>query len=172
MGIYKIDLKSQEQAETSYNWLVDSDFFAALDVEDIRNGHVSVDLTVTKSNSREFELAFVLHGDVDVPCDRCLEDMPIDIDTDGTLTVRLGDDFADDGDVIVVPEADGSINVSWYIYEFISLAVPLKHVHAPGKCNKEMTEQLEKHTSPDFDDNGERPANVDWSGLENLKFEE
>lgn len=171
LGAYKVDLKGQEEAYASYNWLVDSDFFAALDVEDVRNGHVSVSLDVTKS-SGEYELAFKLNGTVAVPCDRCLDDMDVDIDTTGELKVRLGEDFADDGDVIVVPETDGTINVSWYIYEFIDLAIPIRHVHAPGKCNKEMTDQLAKHKAPDMENgDGEAPVDPRWAELENLNFE-
>ena len=172
LGAYKIDLKGQEEAVASYRWLVDSDFFAALDVEDVRNGHVAVDLSVAKA-SGEYDLTFNLKGTVAVPCDRCLDDMDIDIDTDGDLKVRLGADFADDGDVVVVPELEGTINVSWYIYEFISLAIPLKHVHAPGKCNKEMSEQLDKHTVSDID-GGDADGQIDsrWAELEKLNFEE
>lgn len=172
LGAYKIDLKGQEDAVAAYQWLVDSDFFAALDVEDIHNGHVAVDLSVTKV-SGEYDLSFRMKGDVSVPCDRCLDDMSIDIDTGGELKVRLGADFADDGDVVVVPELEGTINVSWYIYEFISLAVPLKHVHAPGKCNREMSEQLEKHIVSDVE-NSEVDGQVDsrWAELEKLNFEE
>lgn len=172
LGAYKIDLKGQEEAAATYQWLVDSDFFAALDVEDIRNGRVTVDLSVTKA-SGEYNLSFNLKGVVSVPCDRCLDDMDIDIETDGSLKVRLGADFADDGDVVVVPELEGTINVSWYIYEFISLAIPLKHVHAPGKCNKEMNEQLEKHIVSDID-GGDVDSQVDsrWAELEKLNFDE
>lgn len=172
LGAYKVDLKGQEEAEASYNWLVDSDFFSTLDVEDVRNGHVSVDMTVTKA-SGEYELDFELKGDVVVPCDRCLDDMSLDIETNGELKVRLGEDFADDGDVIVVPESDGTINVSWYIYEFIALAIPIKHVHAPGKCNREMTEQLDKHRAPEMGDD-EESGQIDprWADLEKLNIED
>ena len=31
------------------------------------------------------------------------------------------------------------------MYEFIALSIPMKHVHAPGKCNKAMTSKLSKH---------------------------
>lgn len=173
LGAYKVDLKGQEDAVASYNWLVDSDYFAALDVEDIQRGRVSVNLTVTKV-SGQFELAFVLKGSVIVPCDRCLDDMTQEIDTTGDLKVRLGADFADDGDVVVVPEDDGTINVSWYIYEFISLAVPMKHVHAPGKCNKEMEDRLSMHSSSDEEDGSDGESQIDprWAGLENLNIED
>ena len=174
LGAYKIDLKGQKEAEASYEWLVDSDFFSALDVEDINRGRLTVNLVVTKV-SGQYELAFSLNGYVVVPCDRCLDDMDQEIDTTGVLKVRLGADFADDGDVVIVPEEEGMINVAWYIYEFISLAIPLKHVHTPGKCNSEMTRQLDLHSAPDEDggaENGNGPADPRWADLENLNIED
>ncbi len=173
LGAYKVDLKGQKDAVASYQWLVDSDFFSALDVEDIRSGRVDVSLEVTKV-SGQYELDFAIKGYVIVPCDRCLDDMSQEIETTGDLKVRLGDDFADDGDVVVVPEVSGDINVAWYIYEFISLAVPLKHVHAPGKCNQEMSEQLSRHKAPEDgeDEQGKETVDPRWADLENLNIED
>ena len=87
-----------------------------------------------------------------VPCDRCLDDMELEIATDDSLKVKLGADFSDENDIVVVPEEDGYINVAWFIYEFIALQIPMKHVHAPGKCNKGMLGALHKHLSTSADD--------------------
>lgn len=172
LGAYKVDLKGQENPEASYQWTIDSDFFAALDAEEVRNGHLSVNLTVTKEKG-EYLLLFDIKGDAIVQCDRCLDDMSLPIETSGDLKVRLGADFADDGDVVIVPEQEGTINVSWYIYEFIALAIPLKHVHAPGKCNKEMTEQLNRHLAPEpGDDEQNGPVDTRWDQLKDLNIED
>ena len=37
-------------------------------------------------------------------------------------------------------------------YEFIALNIPMKHVHAPGKCNKGMVGKLSKHLRISADD--------------------
>ena len=52
------------------------------------------------------------------------------------------------------PEEEGEINVAWFMYEFVALAIPMKHVHAPGKCNKAVSSKLHKHlrTKADEDD--------------------
>ena len=52
-----------------------------------------------------------------------------------------------------VYKRQGEINVAWFMYEFVALAIPMKHVHAPGKCNKAMTSKWSKHmrTTPDDD---------------------
>ena len=60
--------------------------------------------------------------------------------------VKFGHEYAEEGEnLIVIPEEEGEINVAWFMYEFIALSIPMKHVHAPGKCNKAMTSKLSKH---------------------------
>ena len=90
---------------------------------------------------------------VEIPCDRCLDDMEIPVDTHNRLVVKFGKEYAEESDeVVVIPEEEGAINLAWFLYEFIALAVPMKHVHAPGKCNKAMSTKLKKHTAKSTDD--------------------
>ena len=66
--------------------------------------------------------------------------------------VKFGPEYAEEGEnLVIIPEEEGEINVAWFMYEFIALAIPMKHVHAPGKCNKAMSSKLSKHlrTTPD-----------------------
>jgi len=172
ISTYKVELKGMQSSEASYNWMADNDFFQLIEGEEVQKGKVSVDLNVHKKDNL-YLLDFSLSGSITVLCDRCLDEMSWPIDTTGNLKVRLGDDFADDGDVIVVPENDGTINVAWYIYEFIALAIPLKHAHMPGKCNKEMMGKLSSHTAADpSDEDDERAAgngtDPRWDGLKDL----
>ena len=100
-----------------------------------------------------FEMNFQVEGVVMVPCDRCLDDMEIPIDTHNRLVVKFGKEYAEESDeVVVIPEDEGAINLAWFLYEFIALAIPMKHVHAPGKCNKAMSSKLKKHTARSTDD--------------------
>lgn len=110
--------------------------------------------------------------------------MELPILTSDKLKVKLGSSFAEEGDIVVVPEEDGYINIAWFLYEFIALNIPMKHVHAPGKCNKGMVGKLSKHlrTSGDDDDDdiavelpeeeigNEEPQEIDprWNELKKI----
>ena len=108
---------------------------------------------VVKKTSRAFELNFQTDGMVWVPCDRCLDDMEQPVSSTDKLLVKFGHEYAEEGDnLIVIPEEEGEINVAWFMYEFIALAIPMKHVHAPGKCNKAMSSKLSKHLRTTSDD--------------------
>ena len=134
-----------------YEFVLDNLFFANIDGPEVQKGKVNVVLVVKKT-SRAFELNFQTDGVVWVPCDRCLDDMEQPITSTDKLMVKFGAEYAEEGDnLIVIPEEEGIINVAWFMYEFVALAIPMKHVHAPGKCNKMMSSKLRKHlrTTPD-----------------------
>lgn len=142
---YKIDLKGMQADTCKYEFLLDNLFFANIDGPEIQKGKINVVLTV-KTVSHAFELSFQTEGTVKIPCDRCLDEMEQIVATSDKLMVKFGRDYAEEGtNLIVIPEEEGEINVAWFIYEFIVLAIPMKHVHAPGKCNKAMTSKLNKH---------------------------
>ena len=137
-----------------YEFQLDNQFFMDLDAPEVQKGHVNVTLDVRKT-SGIYQLDFHLNGIAIVTCDRCLDEMEQPIETDERLKVKLGSDFSEIDDIVVVPEEDGYINVAWFIYEFIALSIPMKHVHAPGKCNKDMVSKLSKHLRVSGDDEEE-----------------
>lgn len=130
--------------KSEYDFVLTNDFFAAIEAPEIQKGHLTVHLSVRKTVG-VYVLDFTTEGTVIVPCDRCLDDMEIEVRTTDTLKVKLGANFSDENDIVVVPEEDGYINVAWFLYEFIALHIPMKHVHDPGKCNRQMAGVLRKH---------------------------
>ena len=162
----------------SYVYELTNQFFTDIDASEIHKGHLDVQLKVKKSIGA-YVLDFHITGSVTVPCDRCLSDLELPVDTENVLKVKLGAEFSDEDDMVIVPEEDGYINVAWFLYEFIALAVPMKHVHAPGKCNKAMSSKLKKHTArsmedeyEDDDTEGEVKPEITtdprWDGLKGL----
>ena len=104
-----------------------------------------------------------------VACDICLEEMELPIQNDGKLTARLGDENVEDGDMVIVDKEDGVLDASWYVYELIALAIPVKHVHEPGQCDPAMVAKLQQLSA-----DGERPGEVEsidprWAKLQQLR---
>ena len=143
--LYKVDLKSIQQDVQVYEYLLDNLFFTNIGGEDIQKGKINTRLTISKIGG-VFDLSFMFNGIVVIPCDRCLDDMDLPIETTAHLIVKFGKDYSEESDeIVIIPESEGMINLAWFLYEFIALAIPIKHVHAPGKCNKQMTSKLKKH---------------------------
>ncbi len=145
---YKIDLKGLVNDKGFFSYDLDNSFFTLIDAPEVQKGKLHVDLTVKKT-AGVFVLDFQTKGVVQIPCDRCLDDMDLEIASTDTVKVKFGTEYTEEGDIVVVPEEEGAINVAWFVYEFIALAIPMKHVHAPGKCNRMMTSKLSKHIRVD-----------------------
>ena len=136
---------------------------------EIKRGEVCVSVDIRRTESY-FELDIHTEGSVVIPCDLCLDDMNQPIETDDRLVVKFGEEYSEDDDLVTVEEGDGTLDLSWFVYEFIALNVPIKHVHAPGKCNAAMIKALEEHSATRSSDEDEETA-VDprWNELEKLK---
>ena len=148
---YDIDLESLNEGVHSFHYELNDAYFAAIDADEVRRGNLTADVKVTVRLGA-YDVDFHVAGEIFVTCDRCLDEMDQPIHSIDRLMVKLGDEYAEeDDDWVVIPENEGIIDVAWYIYEFIALAIPIKHVHAGGECNEEMSKKLDElsHTSTD-----------------------
>jgi uncharacterized metal-binding protein YceD (DUF177 family) len=167
---YQIDLKGMKTDEQRLEFDVDGDFFKALDTSEVKDGVLHVSVSIRKATGF-YELQFHTEGTVTVPCDLCLDDMEQPIVTDNRLVAKLGAETnTEDDDVVTVDENEGILDTSWLIYEFIALAIPIKHVHAPGKCNSVMTQKLQELSGADLRGKEEaKEIDPRWEKLKNLK---
>ena len=155
--------------ETSLDYDLEDGYFAALDDSDLEHGTLHVSVSIRKATGF-FELSFHTVGTIIIPCDRCLDDMEQSVETDNRLVVKLGSEYSEEDEIIVVPENEGILDMSWFIYEFVALVIPIRHVHAPGKCNPAMTQALEE-LSADRSSDEESAQEIDprWEALLKLK---
>lgn len=165
----KIDLEGLKEGETSFSYDLGDAYFEAVDGPEVRRGSVHVDVTVSRSG-RIYRIGVHTEGTVHVPCDRCLDDMEQPVCADNSLTARLGEEYSEEDDLVTVGKDESLLDLSWFIYEFIALSIPIKHVHAPGKCNPAMIKALEEHSAARSNE-GDEETHVDsrWSELEKLK---
>ena len=169
---FKVDLKRLTDEVTTLEFDLDNRFFTALDNSELRQGTLHVSVSIRKATGF-FELQFHTEGTVTVTCDRCLDDMDQPISTDNRLVVKLGTVYSEEDDVITVPEDEGILDTSWLIYEFIMLAIPIKHVHAPGKCNPAMSKVLEElSTDRSSDEVSNQPIDPRWSKLAEIQIKD
>ena len=137
---------------------------------DIRSGNVKVDLDL-KYDGNAYTLDFAFKGGIVVACDRCLDDMPLPIDTTYHLAVNYGEGYDEQDNLLVIPESESYLNVAYTIYDTIALEIPLRHVHPAGQCNKAMAATLKSHNADSDDD--EEGAQTDyndprWDALRDL----
>ena len=145
MDTYKIDLLSSGLEGKTFEYDLSDDFFAEMEGL-VQRGSIHTTVACLSAGSvYKFQIHSV--GTIIVPCDRCLSDLELRIETTDDLNVKLGDEYADEGDCVVVPEAEGYLDLAQFIYEFIALSMPLTCCHEPGKCDDAMMQELSRHQS-------------------------
>lgn len=187
-SLYNISLKNLSEGVHAFEYELDRKFFEAIDGDEVRKGNVKVTVKVRKTSST-FEFNFDLKGVVQVPCTRCLDDMNLDVDTQSRLIVKFGKEYSEESDeIVIIPEEEGEINIAWFLYEFIALTIPIKHVHPAGECNRVVSSKLRKHRAVSTDDADDDDGDIQdddfsdeeesqdndprWDALKGLNLEE
>ncbi|WP_165021302.1 YceD family protein [Dysgonomonas sp. ZJ279] len=166
-SLYNIPLRSLSEGKHEFKYHLDNKYFELIDgTVEIRKGNLDVVLML-KNTASTFELNFETNGSVQVPCDRCLDDISMEVSTKNKLIVKFGAEYTEESDeIVVIPEEDGEINIAWFLFEFIALSLPMKHVHPAGQCNKGMSSKLNKHRATLADDSDDDDEEEDDTSLE------
>lgn len=183
---FKLPLKSMTLGVHEFEYHLDKQFFANMESPDIHDADLNVKLSVNHKND-VYDMTFVISGEIVLLCDRCLDDLQFPIESNYHIVVEYGEDYSDDSDeLLIIPESDNYLNVAYMIYDTVSLAIPIKHVHPQGQCNKAMSAMLKKHRAiaandeAEIDDNlideiegadgvGDEDIDPRWSELKKLK---
>lgn len=107
---------------------------------------------------------FKVDGTVNVPCDRCLDEMDLKLNGSFNLYLKYGEEFREvDDEVIIIPREEGFFDLSPYVYEFVKLSIPISKFHDEGTCNPDMLSHL-------IDEDKEEEKEIDprWEALKKL----
>lgn len=160
---FMLPLKGLSIGTHEFGYHLGKQFFADMESQDVRDADLNVAVTV-KYDGELYTMDFAITGELTLICDRCLDELHWPIEASYKITVKYGDDYNDDSDeVLEIPVGDASLNVSYMIYDTVALAIPIKHVHPAGKCNRAMSAILKKHRA--------RPGDED-ADLENELLDE
>ena len=142
---FKLPLKGLGIGTHEFEYHLGKQFFTNMESTDVHDADLTVHLTVNY-NGDIYSLAFTITGNVVLICDRCLDDLIFPIEAEYHIVVKYGEDYNDDNDdVLEIPASDSHLNVAYMIYDTVVLAIPIKHVHPMGKCNRQMSAILKKH---------------------------
>ncbi len=137
-------------------------------------GSLEAQVTVTFDKQTSFfMLKFDVGGVMDVPCDRCGDDLKLKLWDEFNLLVKLQGEGAEEkdeeADVVFIPRSETVLDISTWLYEFVQLSVPLQRVHpdVDGKstCDPKALELLNKLADHPED----HKTNDIWKGLDALK---
>lgn len=124
----------------------DTGFFASRDCGEVLEADVVayVDVDVRHGSYR---IGITCQGWIDIPCDRCLDPMRLDVDEDYDVTVRYGEEYEEKEDTIIIPEDEVKFDLSPLVADTVLLSIPLRHVHPDGGCNPDMLKIMKSHSA-------------------------
>ncbi len=155
-----------------FEYQIDDAFFNAFEYSLAKKGNCKVVLDLEKQETMLI-LDFTIEGKVFLNCDKCLGNYPQAINAKDRLIAKFAhEDLTNSTDeVVVLNKNESEIDVSAFIYEIISLAVPCVSVcENPGKlntCDIEILNKIEvlsANIKPEND-----TVNSPWEVLKNIK---
>ena len=158
-----------------YSYEINDRFFEAFQEQDFTQCKAHVKLTLDKKSSFIL-LKFEIGGSLNVVCDRCSNDLPLELWDEFNITVKmveepeLMNDQEDDPDVYYIGRNESHLDVANWIYEFINLTIPMQKTCDFEKmdgpyCNKAALDVLKKLEAK----KEEETSNPIWKGLEKFK---
>jgi uncharacterized metal-binding protein YceD (DUF177 family) len=160
-----------------YNYEITERFFETFQQQDFRNCKANVKLLLDKNNGFML-LKFEIGGTLEVTCDRCNNNLPLELWDEFNITVKMVEDpelmngQEDDPDVYYISRSEGHIDVANWIYEFINLSIPMQKTCGFDKmngpnCNPAALDVLNKMEPEEKEE--EKKDNPIWKGLEKFK---
>ncbi len=167
-----------------YNYLIDDRFFETFLQQDFRHCKANVKLSLDKKSSFML-LKFEIGGTLEVTCDRCNSNLPLDLWDEFNITVKmvenpeLMNENEDDPDMYYIAQGESHIDVANWIFEFINLSIPMQktcnndEMNGPH-CNVNAIDVLRKMET-DADEytgkknNKEVKENPIWKDLDKFK---
>lgn len=178
---YKINYHLLKEGKSSLEYDIDSEFFGLVEDSEIYGGECKATIELQKGLSL-LKMSISIVGTVKVDCDRCLEEVTIPINYEGTLIVKITHaveeyEFVVDDkgeDTIMMNPSVEDMDLSEYLYDSIILSLPMQRVHTgvaggEGGCNPDMMNRFTIITNEsdidlnddDYDDDDEDDGDDD-----------
>jgi len=171
---YEIAFVGLKAGEHEFSYEITDKFFESFQPQDFTNCKATVKLKLDKKNSFML-LKFDLGGQVEVICDRCGNNLPLQLWDEFNLIVKMVDDpeimneREEDPDIYYISKGESHLHVSEWIYEFINLAIPMQRMCKEDEmggpqCNKEVLAKLKQ-----MEDQSKSNTSTIWKGLDQFK---
>ena len=128
MQPFVAQLRTLRTGTSEFVWKAGRQFFEEFG----DSGILDADITVTalvSNHGLTIGVKAAIAGSVTVPCDRCLENLALPVDTSFEETYT--------------PESD-ILDISQEVYDYVLTSLPMVRVHPEGECNGETTKYLEE----------------------------
>lgn len=140
---FELDFTHPYTEITDFDYRLDDVFFQSIDQNVVLGGDLDLHIQLKPLPNKIYDLTLQYDGIVDVPCDRCLAPMELDVEIDESLQIKIGDELNDTDDELIVLDATKPVyDFKWVFFELLALHLPLQKAHDIAECDPEMLHYL------------------------------
>ena len=153
-GLYTIPISGLKEGCHSYDFEIGKRFFDLFEESEISDGELKASVEAEKRRSH-IDVIIRINGTVRISCDRCLGIFSLPLSSENRLVVKSGNaKDENDPDIISLAADENELDLTWYFYENILLALPIKRLHPEDEngnstCDPEMINRLNEHIKND-----------------------
>jgi uncharacterized protein len=168
VGAYSVNIIGLSNKAHTFDFRIGDEFFRQYGTEILQGGDFEAKVVLDKHETF-IDADFSISGNARLICDRCLEpfDQPVKIHR--KIMFKFGPEPSELSDEIVVITRDqAQLEVGQFIYEFISLEIPMKKLH-PKFRDEETGNEEGKIVYKSEPDNSDDDTDPRWEKLKKLK---
>jgi uncharacterized metal-binding protein YceD (DUF177 family) len=168
---YNIELTKLKFQEYEYIFEGNDEFFACFEESLVEKGTFKAILKLKKTETL-LQLHFDITGNLELICDRSLEEFDFPFEAQNLQILQFGDHKEELSDEMqVIPRGTTVINVAYYMYEAILLSIPMKKLHPKFKDEDNNSEYILVYSSESKQDSTPNLPEADprWEELLKLK---
>lgn len=136
-----IDIRRESAANEEPKTLeLNDSFFQSLDQDEIKGGQLVATYKTDRKDDFSIRIVSQLKGHVVVACDRCLNDLSIDVEAEDE---SVFDTTSEEETFYYTDEQHpNKFNLGWYFYEVVLTSLPIERKHEPEECDKSITQHI------------------------------
>lgn len=143
---FEIPITGLQIGSHKFHFDIDDSFLSSFDGS-YKKGQLKAEIELDKKPSL-IEVDFKIKGTVNMPCDRCMEDIDLPVLTDNALVFKYAEVESEEEEIVYILNSAIKLDLAKYIYEFIMLGIPLRKIkdcEAEGfkDCNKKILAYLD-----------------------------
>jgi len=165
---FDIDVAKLDLGQHEFTYKIDDEFFELFEYSLLVHGDLKVNLNLLRKTSF-IELHYQISGTIELICDRSLDKYDQQISTENKIILKYGEEEEELSDEIeIIAFNTQVINTSRHIYEFITVAIPMKKLHPRYQDEKSDNQMIYSSSESEDDDEGQ-DMDPRWNDLKKLK---
>jgi len=168
VGAYTVNIVGLSTKAHTFDYKIDDEFFTQYGTEILSGGDFDVKVALDKHETF-IDADFSITGNAKLVCDRSLEPFDEPLKLHRKVMFKYGDEPSELTDeIIIIARDQQSLELGQLIYEFISLAIPIKKLH-PRFRDEEKHDNTEGKIVYKSGSNEEKEIDPRWEKLKKLK---